>query len=625
MKTICITGNSQRHIEEVSANLQSAGLLPALPSKRDPEITLRVWHENVLQSHKENTKIKNIGNIWEQMAIDIFLANHKQDLWHWAEKDSMLLADYWIKFDTGIHFVLVHTPLAEYLKLKLDTPTAATSANIEDELKNWECYTKFLLELREKHPQRTTLVTSSIVPETYNDLIAELNKKLRSDLHLLPNWLSDNKLDPTLNYFIQDLLAEQSELLELDKRAHKNTPNPEKIQPLVDALNYYLDVKNSSTNLASLTSNTIQITTSPPAVKKSTELQDKISELVSENELILFHLHETQEEYEQHLLEIQPIYPELQLLTSRLNKVLEQYPGYWEYDSAKISALSNKNAISWAIKNTFLNNRKLDSLNFETTLIEDGVSLSLAKSSDMDAPLVKWPAGAGQVLDFSSVNAKTGHLNALNWLGPTDWDSIKFLVNRIVGFCQSDLAHDSIPPAMKENLYTGMQAFQKDLEQWPLTFRYDAIELKEIVQFGEYHALGIALKNVRVGSSNWSSFEYRLATFHEAGKEFGAFPRLEFPEACRDALQSWYPESTDERGARLELRFSQPDAMDTMVWSKLAGNDQLLIAALLVNLNIQLNDLKAQNPTISVQWNTWQGISDFMKSTLTKIYHAKKP
>jgi hypothetical protein len=624
MKAICVTGNSQSHIEATSIYLMGAGVLPALPSKRDHEITTGVWHEMVLEPHQPLVKIQAIGNLWEKMAIDIFLANHKQRLWHWAEKSSLQLADYWLNFDAGIHFLLVETSLDDYLEAQFNSAKTASELDVEKEVADWDFHTRTLKDLHAAFPHRTTLVTTERLVNDSDSVIQQLNQVMDVGLQPTATYRLGQSSDPVLRYLLKNVIAERAPSFSRTvKSAKPKTEN--KITTLaLDVVSFYLTKKASADIPASSNLPGQLLTSTHPVIEgELSELREKIAELESDNKFLLHQLHETQEEYEQHLRTVQPIYSELGIAKARLEKALLAHPDYWENDDFEIIPLKRPNAFKWSIKNTYLRNFKIPTLEFETIITDKGVTLSILRSADAAPAFVKWPGEKVEKLDLSTIDAGHGQGNILNWLGPTDWDNVAFLANRICAFCTSDKAINHLSAAASQNISKGMNFFVEVLEKWPAVLRYDTADLSEVIQVGEYHALGIRLTNVRIGSLEWSSFEYRIATFNDAGSGFGAHPRLEFPETSRHAVQSWYPETTDDRGERLELRFSQPDAMDTMVWSRLAGNDQLLITALLVSIPTQLSDLQRSNSKSGVRWDNWQTVALFMRKTLASMYNSK--
>ena len=69
----------------------------------------------------------------------------------------------------------------------------------------------------------------------------------------------------------------------------------------------------------------------------------------------------------------------------------------------------------------------------------------------------------------------------------------------------------------------------------------------------------------------------------------------------------------------MELRFAQPNILDTTVWNVLAGKDRLLIAALLTGAKNQLLELKKQNEQSGRPWKDWESVGTSMRFILAQV------
>ena len=92
MTPLFITG-SPAHVQPLLDHLHASGLQPALPLPRDARITLANWHQRVLADHSGARGPVAPGRMWEQLAIDLFLANIDQPQWAWGHPDSLALLD----------------------------------------------------------------------------------------------------------------------------------------------------------------------------------------------------------------------------------------------------------------------------------------------------------------------------------------------------------------------------------------------------------------------------------------------------------------------------------------------------------------------------------------------------
>lgn len=352
----------------------------------------------------------------------------------------------------------------------------------------------------------------------------------------------------------------------------------------------------------------------------------QLEESESENDMLLLHLHETQEELEQYLLQHQASQAEVAQLRTRLNKLLVRVPDYWDADSIDVTPLdapAGSQLVQWRLTNLDLGDRLVPELSFKTTFSNGlaGIIIQRSEGSESPAPLLRWPAAfaAKQELPCIPVRgpATEGNNAALTGLGTSDWQLLQRLIRCLLALLNSP-DEKRLPSQLdREGLCQGLLALQHSLMNWPTVLRYDTIEMRQIQQTDTYHSLELRLENLQLGQQQWPALDYRLATVDTEPGDFGQNPRLEFPVSTREALQSWFAESDDERGARLELRFARPDAMDTRVWNGLAGNDRLLIAALLVSLAGQIEHLRAAAPSAQ-PWQAWQTLAESMRTILAR-------
>ncbi|MBH3345530.1 hypothetical protein I5O09_17455 [Pseudomonas parafulva] len=615
MKAICVAGNSQTQTEALLSSLIKAGVAPALPSKRDNEININVWHEKVLGVRPEKTNSPRIGKLWEQMAVDIFLANHKQEIWCWNHKDSLKIADYWLAFDPGIHFLLVYTPCEDYISEQISATTIHDDA-LSSSLEVWRQRSQELFDLHEAHPQRTTVIQSTA---QYKEFLLSLNSELNNPLRLDQEWKAVQPSDRILECLLRSYAHTQPAVLEIEARASKFAAGSHTENKLFEIIESHLQSRDVLT--PTLTSLPLEDTAT--AGTSSQAHADQISELESEIDLLMAQLHEVQESYDEHLNESATLYKNLEITKGRINRLLEEHPDYWEAEQVLTEYSPHAQSLLWQVSGTYLNNTRFEKLQFQTNITENGVVLILLKVPDTKPLFSRWPYANDKEVTVSYPQNNSEQVAALNSLGVSDWEVFKFLIGRIIGFLKSKSAPKEIKTNFKNKITNGLLKLQQEIENWPLLLRYDSVELIDTLHIGEYQAVGLSLENLQLGNFKVPSFSFRLATFNEAGKPFGAHPRLEFPESCRYALPNWFPESLDERGARLELRFSKPNQMDTNVWSKFSSNEQIFMAALIANLKTQLYFLKNTNPKLPIQWNQWGEVVDFMKSTLSKVYASR--
>jgi len=177
MISLCITGLSDSAIAEVAGALQAAGVAPAQAAQRDADFSFASWHARVYQAAEqgpqehqdgaaEEDEVPTLGRLWDQLASDLFLSNIQTPLWGWADAKSLGLLDYWLAFDSSIHFVLVATSpermLAEQLidlTLADVSATKALSAiQVDGLMARWNHAHHAMLRFALRNPARCMLV-----------------------------------------------------------------------------------------------------------------------------------------------------------------------------------------------------------------------------------------------------------------------------------------------------------------------------------------------------------------------------------------------------------------------------------------------------------------------------------
>lgn len=115
MSIFCITGFSKTSTELTERVLLASGMSTHLPLERDPAINLVRWHERVTsaQQQRRSTDSETFENpsqpsrLWQQLAIDLMVANMNSAHWGWAHAGAVQWLEFWSQLEPEIRFVLV--------------------------------------------------------------------------------------------------------------------------------------------------------------------------------------------------------------------------------------------------------------------------------------------------------------------------------------------------------------------------------------------------------------------------------------------------------------------------------------------------------------------------------------
>ena len=202
MTPICITGADAQALNHLAQALQGAGVAPAQPLQRDVALSLHVWHQRVCQS---DTSPVVPSRLWEQVAIDLLLANIDQPVWSWADARSVDALDFWAQLDTNIRFVLLcQTP--QQAVAELFTADVGTVPDEARQLAVWQQRHQALLRFHLRHPERSVLVWADQAQQNSNALATHMIQQWQ--LPLPPDAVTTTTR-PSLHNAVQLQLAAQ--------------------------------------------------------------------------------------------------------------------------------------------------------------------------------------------------------------------------------------------------------------------------------------------------------------------------------------------------------------------------------------------------------------------------------
>lgn len=350
------------------------------------------------------------------------------------------------------------------------------------------------------------------------------------------------------------------------------------------------------------------------------------AETLVENALLLNQLHYTQEDLEHYISADQDRQTEMHQLHKRIQRIFQRIPNYWEIESITAEAIGppGRATIQWNLTNAYLNDYLIPTLSFQSRLTNDGAEILIQRPAISTAgdAWIRWPAEFANAKEFPCMpNAGgpfAGNNAILSGLSTSGWQRLQLLIKHLITHLENPTNIILPGKTDKRALVAGFKKLLATLANWPMVFRYDDVQLVGNDRTIDYQALGIRLSSLSLGEHSWPELEYRVSSVDQSSGSFGENPRLEFYENTRGALQHWFAESQDSKGAKLELRFAKPNAMDINVWAVLSETDRLLIAGLVGSLSAQLNLLQQNNLSLLVPWQEWQALGRTIREILVK-------
>ncbi|MFP4798145.1 protein HyaE [Pasteurella multocida] len=227
MKKVIIIGHKQSNYQDVEKVFQCYGMNPPLPSKREKMSPIEIGHvlnkvlpslehtpknvsllsnkkskikkgsssKNKSHKHTKTKAIQTTSSIWDNLSLDLMLANIEQNFWGWSDPNAIQILDYWANLDPNIHFVFVYDKpenLFQYYSLeeaiKLDKHT------VQEKFEEWQTYNEKILTYFNKYKDRSVLLNTQQLQNTKKTSLSEIYKHISA-----PDALVKKLSEPSLN------------------------------------------------------------------------------------------------------------------------------------------------------------------------------------------------------------------------------------------------------------------------------------------------------------------------------------------------------------------------------------------------------------------------------------------
>eukprot|EP01032_Pedospumella_encystans_P008663 gene8663-10256_t len=342
-----------------------------------------------------------------------------------------------------------------------------------------------------------------------------------------------------------------------------------------------------------------------------TQLTAQQRDLKQENDLMLLQLHQVQEELEHHFLEHQKIQKAEQAQTQRWQRLESRLPNYLDYETitpVNVDSFADTPTVGWKVTQCTLDGQVLPELEFVTCLVNGKVGIRLGDIEIIPRALV---VPIFRSMTTSQWRKMRAAATAIEYFFATQGAASPALEDFDVGFWRQAL----LP-------------LVADIRALPSVFRYNTVQIKRELIHSDYEHLWLVFTGASYGRQAWPKFEMRLGASNIQPGAFSKFPKLEFPriDGKTPPFDSWFEESWDDFGGKLELRFDLTKYVsDVGVWTKVSAQDQALLVSLISLLPLVVQQMQANKLAISRPWADWAAIVNGIIETLRKLMTPPKP
>jgi hypothetical protein len=357
------------------------------------------------------------------------------------------------------------------------------------------------------------------------------------------------------------------------------------------------------------------------AVKALNDTKDTLIVQRSISQSVIFDFRALQAEIENYAARIAELESCIRSNDLRWEILRQRNPDYCAYESLKIIKKS-KNTYQIIIKNLFFLNNNIRMVNFQIFNENNFSGIKLSKKVNEFNLIKRWPPSSKAnndliVAPIGDEETSLARAETLLCLSTTDLNFIILLYKSVRQEIINLASLDSHSNVKFQPLLLGIEQIIEFITNLPPVFRYDSVLLKNEQLNKDYEHLWFELRNVSFGDLKFDKFEFRLSSAAIAEFPFGTHSKIEFPESGDVLpLKSWFPESSDDFGQKLEVRFALPSSMDTEIWNKLSRDDQNLFVALVDRLNAILKELEENSVSLQRKFLDWHVLSNRLKSIL---------
>jgi hypothetical protein len=354
-----------------------------------------------------------------------------------------------------------------------------------------------------------------------------------------------------------------------------------------------------------------------------TGVQVQFKEAQDENELLLLQLHQVQEELEHYFIESQRLQRENESYLGRWQRLEDRQPNYLDFESiapTSVDVVSENPRIEWSVRDILVGGTMYPEFKF-VTFMEDGLSGVELLMNDADNKKARVRIVPRALLRPQAVKAISEFRN----MSALDWRQIQVAIGCVEMFFRDPVRHAGVqkfPEGFDLVFWRQMSApLLADVRSLPAVFRFNQTKLKRELIHPDYEHLWLEIYDATFGERHWPKLEIRLGAANIQPGAFSRYPKIEIPriDGKTAPFASWFEESFDDFGGKLELRFDlNKQLFDLGVWIKLSNEDQKILLSMIGVLPLVLKALEQDKTAIARPWDSWSGLVSGLINVMRK-------
>ena len=298
MQALVIVGHESSDYAFVEELLYKQGMEQAKPSRRELLTPIDIGEKLLQTQTLEFASLRHFeqleaGEIWNELALDLLLANVEQAFWGWSDPQTIVLLDYWRKVEPQLKFLLLYDK-PEVIFSRIFNKKQINQEDLEAAICYWNDFYEEILTFYHRHQDNCLLVHIGAIRDDKHLLgqaIAEFIPHTQENKSYMTNADVDFSVNETSLLLMTAILKE--------KEYASLSTSYESLQAVADIPLTVVEALTTE-RIMSVWNHYQQPAELPEQAEKTKELEE-------ENELLLLQLHQVQEELEHYFLENQQL------------------------------------------------------------------------------------------------------------------------------------------------------------------------------------------------------------------------------------------------------------------------------------------------------------------------------